>query len=80
MITIIKEISHEDFVNGKIVTVKYNDINGKYYGCINDTEIYTYTEEEAKNDIYVLVTLDNFERRLEKYIKIEAKEWEEQSY
>ena len=70
MITIIKEISHEDFVNGKIVTVKYNDINGKYYGCINDTEIYTYTEEEAKNDIYVLVTLDNFERRLEEYIQI----------
>lgn len=66
----IKEISHEDFVNGKIVTVKYNDINGKYYGCINDTEIYTYTEEEAKNDIYVLVILDNFERRLEEYIQV----------
>lgn len=65
---IIKEISHEDFVNGKIVTVKYNDLNDKYYGCINDTEIYTYTQEEIENDIYVLVTLDNFERKLQKLI------------
>lgn len=66
----IKEISHKDFVNGKIVTIKYNDINGKYYGCINDTEIYTYTKEEVQNDIYVLTTLDNFERRLEEYIQV----------
>ena len=70
MITIIKEISHEDFVNGKVVTIKYNDINDKYYGCIDGAEVYTYTEEEMQNDIYVLTTLDNFERRLEKYIKI----------
>lgn len=68
MMVIIKEISHEDFVNGKTVTVKYNDLNDKYYGCINDTEIYTYTQEEIENDIYVLVTLDNFERRLQKLI------------
>ena len=75
MMTIIKEISHEDFVNGKVVTIKYNDINDKYYGCIDDTEVYTYTEEEVQNDIYVLTTLDNFERRLEEYIQVlEGKE------
>lgn len=66
MMGTIREISHEDFVNGEIVKVKYNDINDKYYGCINDNEIYTYTEEKAKNDMYILVTLDNFQRRLEK--------------
>ena len=69
MMVIIKEISHEDFVNGKIVTVKYNDLNDKYYGCIDDTEIYIYTEEEMQNDIYVLATLDKFEMRLQKMIK-----------
>lgn len=69
MMVIIKEISHEDFVNRKIVTVKYNDLNDKYYGCIDDTEIYIYTEEEMQNDIYVLATLDKFEMRLQKMIK-----------
>lgn len=69
MMVIIKEISHEDFVNGKIVTVKYNDLNDKYYGCIDDTEIYIYTEEEMQNNIYVLATLDKFEMRLQKMIK-----------
>lgn len=69
MMIIVKKISHKDFVNGKIITVKYNDINGKYYGCINDTEIYTYTKEEMQNDIYVLATLDKFEMRLQKMIK-----------
>lgn len=70
MITIIKEISHEDFVNGKVVTIKYDDINDKYYGYVDGTEVYTYTEEEVQNDIYVLTTLDNFERRLEEYVQV----------
>lgn len=69
MMIIVKEIAHQDFLNGEVVTVKYNDLNDKYYGCINDTEIYTYTEEEMQNDIYVLATLDKFEMRLQKMIK-----------
>lgn len=78
MIIIVKEIAHQDFANGEIITIKYNDINGKYYGCINNTEVFTYSKEEIENEIYILTTIDNFVRRLEKYTKIlEEKEWME---
>ena len=70
MIIIVKEIAHQDFANGEITTIKYNDINGKYYGCINNTEVFTYSKEEIENEIYILTTIDNFVRRLEKYTKI----------
>ena len=73
-----KEIADENFANGEIITIKYNDISDKYYGCINDTEIFTYSKEEIENETYVLVTMDNFVRRLEKYMG--EKEWMEQSY
>lgn len=45
----IKEIADENFANGEIIIIKYNDISDKYYGCINDTEIFTYSKEERRN-------------------------------
>lgn len=69
MIIIIKEIAHQDFANGKIITIKYNDINGKYYGCINNTEVFTYSKEEIENETYVLVTMDNFITRMNRILK-----------
>lgn len=64
-----KEIADENFANGKIITIKYNDISDKYYGCINDTEIFTYSKEEIENETYVLVTMDNFVTRMNRILK-----------
>lgn len=65
----IKEIADKNFANGKIITIKYNDISDKYYGCINDTEIFTYSKEEIENETYVLVTMDNFVTRMNRILK-----------
>ena len=65
----IKEIADENFANGEIITIKYNDINDKYYGCLNNTEVFTYSEEEIENETYVLVTMDNFVTKRDKILK-----------
>mgnify|MGYP004646518997 CR=1 FL=1 len=65
----IKEIADENFANGEIITVKYNDINNKYYGCLNNTEVFTYSKEEIENETYVLVTMDNFVTKRDKILK-----------
>lgn len=69
MMIYIKEIADENFANGEIITIKYNDISDKYYGCINDTEIFTYSKEEIENETYVLVTIDNFVTRINRILK-----------
>lgn len=65
----VKEIADENFANGEIIIIKYNDISDKYYGCINDTEIFTYSKEEIENETYVLVTMDNFVTRMNRILK-----------
>lgn len=65
----IKEIADENFANGEIIIIKYNDISDKYHGCINDTEIFTYSKEEIENETYVLVTMDNFVTRMNRILK-----------
>ena len=65
----IKEIADENFANGEIIIINYTDISDKYYGCINDTEIFTYSKEEIENETYVLVTMDNFVTRMNRILK-----------
>lgn len=65
----VREIANENFANEEIITIKYNDISDKYYGCINDTEIFTYSKEEIENETYVLVTMDNFITRMNRILK-----------